>query len=53
MQCDQKIEKKKCLIFGKNGQKIQNINNKDEFESPKHPIQTTFKTLKHIQRTMF
>jgi hypothetical protein len=34
-------------------QKGQNISSKSQFENPKHPHQTTFKTLKYLQQTMF
>jgi hypothetical protein len=45
--------------FSKNSPKIcqvkkgQNIYTKAQFESPKHLHQSTFKTLKYLQQTMF
>ncbi len=50
---------KNCQIFQKNCpkrchvKKDQNIYNKAQFENPKHLHQTTFKTLKYLQQTMF
>jgi hypothetical protein len=57
-QGDQKVRKKLTQFFkkypkkslGKNGQKIYN---KAQFENPKHLHQTTSKTLKYLQQTMF
>jgi hypothetical protein len=50
---------KKLPNFSKNSPKVtkskkaQNIYNKAQFENPKHLHQTTFKTLKYLQQTMF
>ncbi len=50
---------KKLPNFSKNSPKSrqvkkgQNIYNKPQFENPKHLHQTTFKTLKYLQLTMF
>jgi hypothetical protein len=50
---------KKLPNFSKNSPKShqvkkgQNIYNKAQFKSPKHLHQTTFKTLKYPQQTMF
>ena len=58
-QGDQMIRKKICQIFKRIAQKVakskkgQNIYNKAQFESPKHLHQTTFKTLKYLQQTVF
>jgi hypothetical protein len=57
-QVDQKI-RKKLPNFSKNSHKMlpsqkgQNIYSKAQFESPKQLPQTTFKTLKYLQQTMF
>ncbi len=59
--CDQvtrRLEKKLAKFFKEEpkklpSQKSQNINNKAQFENPKHLHQTTFKTLKYLQQTMF
>ncbi len=47
-QIFQRIAPKSCQV-----KKGQNIYNKAQFESPKHLHQTTFKTLKCLQQTMF
>jgi hypothetical protein len=58
-QSDQKIKKNFCPIFQNvtqkvsKAQKAKNIYNKAQFESPKHPLQTTFETLKYLHQTMF
>jgi hypothetical protein len=50
---------KKLPNFSKNSPKScqvkkgQNIYNKAQFENTKHLRQTTFKTLKYLQQTMF
>ncbi len=55
---DQKI-RKKLPNFSKIAQKVakskkgQNIHNKDQFESPKHLQQTTFETLKYLNKQCF
>jgi hypothetical protein len=58
-QGDQMIRKTICQIFQRIAHKVaksrkgQNIYNKAQFGSPKHPHQTTFETLKYLQQTMF
>jgi hypothetical protein len=49
------LEKKDLPNFSKNSpsQKGHNIYNKVQFENTKHLHQTTFKTLKYLQQTMF
>jgi hypothetical protein len=47
-----RFEKKIAQFFKKSpSQKGQNINNKAQFEWPKHLHQTTFETLKYLQQT--
>ncbi len=58
-QSDQMMRKKIRQIFQRIAQKVakskkgKNIYKKAQFENPKHLHQTTFKTLKYLQQTMF
>ncbi len=37
-------------MFGKSGQKYQNIQAKAEFQKPKHPYKTTVETFKYLHK---